>query len=1476
MSFAADLKDFVNTYTQSKHNQALESYYGQNKSGGGDPVAWDRAHEQLLAKGQTEDQILNALGPRPGAGAQQPGGIIGSAVRGISGAVRNAFNPPQALPTAPASTGIRGPGPNVSDMYDPNSETGKTATAWAKFAKEHGYSPIATAALGGNFGHESGWNPTISGDKGTSFGLAQLHNERKAEYLKFAQDNKLDPKDPNSQFPYIDHELRNNYPKLFDQLQKSKSVPEATFLAGKYYENPQGAPAATYNNPSAMSGWNSRLAHANAFSNTIIPGIYGNTAPVTGTATPNVGTSYAQNQQQLQTGAQPGSPLATTAMPPGGALPVSAPTPVSMAPLASPTQQAGDNEPYAARGGPIRKQAINLASKGRRGDTMIAHINPREAVNASGINPDTGLPEFWEPGPGGPGADATGWGGGVLGGGQAPNDFSGAVGAPINLVGADLYPGAPTPPPRPANLGPAYGSSAADTGPAYGGSSAVPAGPAYGGYSQASTAGPYAGNLPSGPGTYAGMNVDTSGTYPGASQTNPASYGNIVGTGLGTQQPTYSNSVGDTLPASNLNYSQSSTAGPYGAVGSPTGASSGPPVDSGSYAGMNINTSGTYPGAPQPAMAASLTQAPEGVTPNTGSPYGDVGQLTGPASQPGSVPQGTLTLGNPPAGGTGYGAYSMPSAGAQAPQMQSQPAFGRAQGGLIGGYLGGGAVNGYAQGGEAYDPGYELARQGHFNARLHKGGFVPKNEKPIAHPSEISSAMAPRPGDTKDVWMGRLLGFEQHYPEFREYARLHHMNIPTSKGGTVGQIRNLIDGFLHWKHGAGAQQMFAGGKVTQYADGGVAQNPDDDTAQPSALPANAPYPQSSTAGPYAGSAPPPAPPVGDHSFGASSRVTQAGPYGRDDMVAPLQAGAQELSKQLQSSATSQHAILTHQDMPDPQTYAAAAKITGADQYPPVIAHTVLLNEMYKHDLEKGDVDAAGKHAAALLMYLRATSMQYGEAAVANLKAGDIQAAKDAIKDGYAHFPDGKYLDENGDEVAVKDLKTGDTYYKTKLTPNMIAQSALGLKDGSAFLQQLAQAGQDKLPGNKNKAKDNTPSDEYQKFVAGIGQEPGAQTAPASTTAPPAGAKSTPTTTASAGPAIKVPGFDGTWTRAQVEALGDDEPGPAEEDWDNAAKKQGIAPGTQQRPTISVTPAGSLPAGATTTAASPTAPGAVPGTPAAAPATAPAQAVPVDQGTQTQGFNEPEPPRAVPYDRAEFAALPKDEQSKAMALINAQQKEVTAEHKDWEKRRAQWEREQQQNKIQEQGEENRQIGEAAKQRPVIADAVDAVVASDDKSPLVTSHFDPTTKQPYPSVAAATSALGKPYVQALRTAIVDAAAIPGNKVDVNAAADVVSRFTNIDDADKTRRAFTAKQLKSGDWTVTGAPKSGAQGLTMRFSNTGYQALNRAIDARIAKYEKAGVFEPPKPSAASEGIKMIGAGMERVKKEAMEKKYQPLPGP
>lgn len=101
----------------------------------------------------------------------------------------------------------------------------------------------------------------------------------------------------------------------------------------------------------------------------------------------------------------------------------------------------------------------DAAAKGRGGDTILAHINPREAAmlkaagGAGTINPETGLPEFYEggffDGPGFGGPDSGAGAGGIDQGGGAPDnagtDYLGNQGQDVIGDGnnGDRIPGAP-------------------------------------------------------------------------------------------------------------------------------------------------------------------------------------------------------------------------------------------------------------------------------------------------------------------------------------------------------------------------------------------------------------------------------------------------------------------------------------------------------------------------------------------------------------------------------------------------------------------------------------------------------------------------------------------------------------------------------------------------------------------------------------------------------------------------------------------------------------------------------------------------------------------------------------------------------------------------------------------------------------------------------------------------------------------------
>lgn len=106
---------------------------------------------------------------------------------------------------------------------------------------------------------------------------------------------------------------------------------------------------------------------------------------------------------------------------------------------------------------PTKKVARKLARKGRRGDTMLAHINPSEAnilkmLGGSGTeNPKTGLPEFYadsDPAGSDPGS---GMGGGSPLGSDAPS--GGPSGSDPDREGLGGGPGAPQSGAQPATTG---------------------------------------------------------------------------------------------------------------------------------------------------------------------------------------------------------------------------------------------------------------------------------------------------------------------------------------------------------------------------------------------------------------------------------------------------------------------------------------------------------------------------------------------------------------------------------------------------------------------------------------------------------------------------------------------------------------------------------------------------------------------------------------------------------------------------------------------------------------------------------------------------------------------------------------------------------------------------------------------------------------------------------------------------------------
>lgn len=93
---------------------------------------------------------------------------------------------------------------------------------------------LSTAAACGvlaNIEHESAFQPTVVGDKGTSYGLCQWHNERFTALRGYCSALGLDYRTVEGQMAYLKYELGTNYMNLLLTLQSIDDTPEGAYRA---------------------------------------------------------------------------------------------------------------------------------------------------------------------------------------------------------------------------------------------------------------------------------------------------------------------------------------------------------------------------------------------------------------------------------------------------------------------------------------------------------------------------------------------------------------------------------------------------------------------------------------------------------------------------------------------------------------------------------------------------------------------------------------------------------------------------------------------------------------------------------------------------------------------------------------------------------------------------------------------------------------------------------------------------------------------------------------------------------------------------------------------------------------------------------------------------------------------------------------------------------------------------------------------
>ena len=92
-------------------------------------------------------------------------------------------------------------------------------------------SDAAACGVLANIEHESAFQPTIFGDKGTSYGLCQWHNERFTALRGYCAYLGLDYRTVEGQMAYLKYELGTNYVSLLMFLQGVDDTPEGAYKA---------------------------------------------------------------------------------------------------------------------------------------------------------------------------------------------------------------------------------------------------------------------------------------------------------------------------------------------------------------------------------------------------------------------------------------------------------------------------------------------------------------------------------------------------------------------------------------------------------------------------------------------------------------------------------------------------------------------------------------------------------------------------------------------------------------------------------------------------------------------------------------------------------------------------------------------------------------------------------------------------------------------------------------------------------------------------------------------------------------------------------------------------------------------------------------------------------------------------------------------------------------------------------------------
>ena len=139
-------------------------------------------------------------------------------------------------------------GTETTEAAQANSNTGKVNQDYIyNYLANKGFSKAAICGILANIEYESGFKTTIKGDKGTSYGICQWHNERWTRLKNYCKENNLDSSSIEGQTAFLEHELKTYYPKLYNKLKSIPNTKEGAYQAAALwttdFERPANASA---------------------------------------------------------------------------------------------------------------------------------------------------------------------------------------------------------------------------------------------------------------------------------------------------------------------------------------------------------------------------------------------------------------------------------------------------------------------------------------------------------------------------------------------------------------------------------------------------------------------------------------------------------------------------------------------------------------------------------------------------------------------------------------------------------------------------------------------------------------------------------------------------------------------------------------------------------------------------------------------------------------------------------------------------------------------------------------------------------------------------------------------------------------------------------------------------------------------------------------------------------------------------------